>query len=121
MRQTSRTRNLKSHSKGQDQQKHQGEARRNQEPSGQWEKNNDLNEFEAEPVLQVKQWDEANTTDPGSQKQQKHNQPGTEIIEELQLRQPTTAQSPRDTSTRRPEDIDADTKWIRIFLGADAN
>ena len=41
----------------------------------------------------------------------------SEIIEEFQLRQPTSAQPPRDTSTRRPEDIDADTKWIRIFWG----
>ena len=40
-----------------------------------------------------------------------------EIIDEFQLRQPTPAPSPRDSRTRRPQNNDADTKWIRIFWG----
>ena len=38
-----------------------------------------------------------------------------EIIQVFHLQQPPDAQSPRDPRARRPEDNDADTKWIRIF------
>ena len=38
-----------------------------------------------------------------------------EIMTEFNLQQPPFTQSPQDSGTQRPEDNNADNKWVRIF------